>query len=75
MKTIYSLRTSLGREVWWTTSRRKAIDLATDVNAIGVGARVMPRGIAGEAITPGEGMRGHEMPVEVWRCSRVKVKP
>jgi len=38
--TIYSVRNSLGQEVWWTTSRRKAIIRRDQLND---GADIPPR--------------------------------
>lgn len=68
MKTIYSIRTSLGRELWWSTSRRKTLALAADVNAPGEYITKDGHG----AISTDKGLAAHELPLEVWKCSRVK---
>lgn len=63
---IYSIRTSLGRELWWTTSRKKAIELAA---SLGEGDFVGTQ-MGGDA----KPLRSHDMPVAVYKSSVVKAR-
>ena len=73
-RTLYSIRDALGRELWWTTARKRAVVLVDDLNAIGEGAYVKSDGTAGkwfEGYAP-KVMCGDTLPVAVWKCSPAK---
>lgn len=63
--TIYSVRTSLGRELWWTTGRKQALEMAAQLVEPGdfVGTR------AGGNAQP---LREWELPVIVYKSSVVR---
>lgn len=77
--TIYSIRTSMGRELWWTTSRKRALEVAEQltefgdyVHSNGCVGHHGPTSIEsrdGHTIIP---LRGHELPVAVYKSSVVK---
>ena len=42
-QTIYSVRNALGAEIWWTTSRKRAVERVTLLNGAGfIGDRYGP---------------------------------
>lgn len=43
MRLLYSVRDALGRELWWTASRKAALALAHNFNVAGVGAKLPVR--------------------------------
>lgn len=71
MKTIYSIRDSLGRELWWTTGRKAAITLAAELNESGIGALVTEKGKCGHDYkrTDPRCLTRDTVPVSVYRCS------
>lgn len=87
-KPIYSVRDALGRELWWTTARKSALELAHDFNVAGVGAVLYKRATgsvyAARALVysdtletahesgQGRGLSAHQLPVAVWKCSQVE---
>jgi hypothetical protein len=86
MTLLYSVRDSLGRELWWTTKRNAAMALAHDFNAAGEGARLYTRAtgsvyaarafVYSDTLENGaeRGLAAHQLPVSVWKCNRSEVK-
>jgi hypothetical protein len=66
--TIYSIRTSTGREIWWTTSRKRAIDVAEQLYELG--DYVHSNGCVGHSNA--DGLRAHDLPVLVYKSSVVR---
>jgi hypothetical protein len=86
MTLLYSVRDSLGRELWWTASRNAALSLARDFNAAGVGACLYKREggkvyaaralVYSDTLENGkDGLSAHQLPVSVWKCKPCEVKP
>ena len=86
MKTLYSVRDALGREVYWTTHRATAARIVREVNAIGAGARIYTRAAgapyAAEAPVYAnthdaqeDAFAPHQLPVALWKCSVRELKP
>lgn len=68
---IYSVRTSLGKELWWTTSRRKALEIAEQLNE--PGRHVFPHSNGCVGYSDTEGLKPYDLPVAVHRCSVIRV--
>ena len=62
---IYSIRTSMGRELWWTTGRKRALDIAEQLNE--VGDYVYANGCVGHS--DDKGLKAFDLPVAVYKCS------
>jgi len=67
--TIYSIRTSMGRELWWTTSRKRAVEVAEQLDE--PGRYVHSNGCVG-GFSKTEGLRDFDLPVAVYKCSQSK---
>lgn len=66
---IYSIRTFMGGELWWTTSRKRALEIAAQLTE--AGDYVHSNGCVGHS---GEkGLKEFDLPVVVHKCSAVKV--
>lgn len=63
--TIYSIRTSMGGEVWWTTSRKRALEIAEQLTE--EGDYVHSNGCVGHSSE--KGLKGFELPVSVHKCT------
>lgn len=63
--TIYSIRTNLGRELWWTTSRKAALQTSADFTSWGF--------VDGRHGGDAKPFQSHELPLLVYKSSVVKV--
>jgi hypothetical protein len=65
--TIYSIRTSMGRELWWTTGRKRALEVAEQLTE--AGDYVHSNGCVGHS--GDKGLRAIDLPVSVYKTSVV----
>lgn len=70
--TIYSVRDSLGQELWWTTSRAKALDIAGVLTK--AGDWIHTDGRYGHDQYGLGGLKAHQLPVAVYKSSVVKAR-
>lgn len=72
MNTIYSVRDSLGRELWWTTRRKSAIEVAEKINAVTVTPGHKARAFwTSNGTTTSVELTHHQLPADVYKCSYV----
>ncbi len=69
--TIYSIRTDMGRELWWTTSRKRALEVAEQLTERG--DYVHGNGCVGHS--DDSGLKAFDLPVAVYKSSVVHRTP